>query len=96
MTVETGIEVHGTTTNRLAFVPFSAGGTFNVRLFHAERQDEEGRSNELPPGFVASFGLIRWLSERVSVGLEWGYGWIPLSSVVEHELGGSLVTGYSF
>jgi hypothetical protein len=74
----------------------SLGVSFSLRLFLDQRVALEGRDNELSLGLVARTGLVRHVSNRVLIGFELGYGWIPLSRVVEHEFAMSLLVGYAF
>lgn len=74
----------------------SLGITFDIRAFFDKRQAQEGRPNELTLGLIARTGLVRRVSKQISIGVEVGYSWIPLSAVVEHELATSLLIGYAF
>lgn len=73
-----------------------AGITANLRVFRSERRKEEARSKETTLGLLTTTGLTRRLGKRVTVAIEAGYAWIPLSRVVEHEFTGSVMTGYAF
>ncbi len=75
---------------------FAAGITFNVRLFDAEREEIEGKSNEASLGVAAATGLVYYLDETFLLELEITYDYIPDSDIVTHELTESLQIGYAF
>lgn len=71
--------------------PFVAAGiTFNIRVFDDEREEIEGRANELSFGLVATVGAVVWLTKRWAIEVEGSYEWIPAGAVVNHELGATI------
>jgi hypothetical protein len=74
----------------------SLGISFSFRLFLEQRLALEGRDFEFTLGLIARTGLVRHVARGFSIGLELGYGWVPVSTVVEHEFAASLLAGYAF
>jgi len=84
--------------HRWRFVePFlGVGLTFNVRVFGGEREEIEGERNNLSFGIVTTPGLRFWVAKRWSLELEGSYAYIPLGTVVEHELALALGPAFAF
>jgi hypothetical protein len=79
------------------FEPYvGVGITFNVRVFEAEREEIEGRANDLSFGIVATGGCAFWVARRWGLEIEGGYGFIPVGHVVNHEITAALGPLFAF
>ncbi len=75
--------------------PFlAAGTTFNVRVFAAEREEIEGRSNALSFGVIGATGAAFYLGETTALEVELGAAHILAGPVVDNEL--NAAAGFSF
>lgn len=77
--------------------PFlGAGVTFNARFFFAQRDEIEGRPFDISFGVATVAGLAIWIAPRWAIELEGGYSWIPVGTVVAHEINGALGPVFAF
>ena len=67
--------------------PFlTAGLTWNIRVFEKEREEIEGKKNVLSFGITGATGVDVWLTSRWALDGTFGYTWVALGAVVQHEL----------
>ena len=69
---------------------------FNVRVFNAERAEEEGRKNVVSFGVGATIGGSYHFTERWGLELGFDYAYVPTDPVVAHDIDVALGGVYYF
>jgi len=69
---------------------------FNIRVFSAERAEEEGRQNVVSFGVGATIGGSYHFTERWGLELGFDYAYVPTDPVVAHDIDVALGGVYYF
>jgi len=69
---------------------------FNIRVFSAERAEEEGRKNVVSFGVGATIGGSYHFTERWGLELGFDYAYVPTDPVVAHDIDVALGGVYYF
>jgi hypothetical protein len=72
------------------------GLTFNIRGFDGEREEVEGRKNDLSFGIAAAAGVSFWIARQWALEIAAGYAWVPVGHVVNHEVSAVIGPVFAF